>query len=794
MQKNKEYNSHISESDDTLNIKVEFEKYIIHWKWFLLGVFLAITLAFLYLRYTTPQYSAKAVILIKENQKGGISAEMKAFEDLGILGGSTNNIDNEIEIIKSRKIIGDVIKKLNYTVSYFSSGRVIESELYNKKSPILIDVVKKDSVFYELDTVLKVLPISNTKFKLINQEDEEVSTHLFNEIIESNNLTFRVINNVKDQKETLKTEIKIVVKKLNGLINSYQSGVNISAVNKNSSVINLTLNNAVKDKAEDFLDTLILLYNEDAITDKNQVSEKTKNFIDDRLDTIGKTLKDINNNLKNFKVDNKLTDIKAEAGLVLQILTENNTQIIESKIKLSLIQSLNKELENQEGKEEGVLPASLVPEDVTIAQLISEYNRLILERKRAIRTGATRINAVVINLTEQIEGLKSSLNKSLQNSEKGIQIKLNQLEKEDLKIKAKISGVPTQELKLQDIRLEQEIISGLYSYLLKKKEETAISLAVTVANAKIIDKAYGSRIPVSPKKNIIYLAALLLGFLFPFVIIYLRNLFDTKIHNKKDIEDVVSIPFLGDIPKSDVKEKIVIGGNDRSSTAESFRLIRTNLDFMLANSKSKSNTIFITSTISGEGKSFISINIAASLALSGKKVLLIGMDLRAPKVTQYLGIPDRKGITNYITDDNLTIENLKFNLDEVKNLDIISSGVVPPNPVELLMTKRVEDLFMNVKEKYDYVIVDTAPVNLVTDTLVISKYADMFMYVARANYLDKRLLSIPQSLYKEKRLPNMAMILNDTDPKRSYGYGYGYGGYGYGDEKTSWYKKIFTKS
>ena len=794
MQKNKEYNSHISESDDTLNIKVEFEKYIIHWKWFLLGVFLAITLAFLYLRYTTPQYSAKAVILIKENQKGGISAEMKAFEDLGILGGSTNNIDNEIEIIKSRKIIGDVIKKLNYTVSYFSSGRVIESELYNKKSPILIDVVKKDSVFYELDTVLKVLPISNTKFKLINQEDEEVSTHLFNEIIESNNLTFRVINNVKDQKETLKTEIKIVVKQLNGLINSYQSGVNISAVNKNSSVINLTLNNAVKDKAEDFLDTLILLYNEDAITDKNQVSEKTKNFIDDRLDTIGKTLKDINNNLKNFKVDNKLTDIKAEAGLVLQILTENNTQIIESKIKLSLIQSLNKELENQEGKEEGVLPASLVPEDVTIAQLISEYNRLILERKRAIRTGATRINAVVVNLTEQIEGLKSSLNKSLQNSEKGIQIKLNQLEKEDLKIKAKISGVPTQELKLQDIRLEQEIISGLYSYLLKKKEETAISLAVTVANAKIIDKAYGSRIPVSPKKNIIYLAALLLGFLFPFVIIYLRNLFDTKIHNKKDIEDVVSIPFLGDIPKSDVKEKIVIGGNDRSSTAESFRLIRTNLDFMLANSKSKSNTIFITSTISGEGKSFISINIAASLALSGKKVLLIGMDLRAPKVTQYLGIPDRKGITNYITDDNLTIENLKFNLDEVKNLDIISSGVVPPNPVELLMTKRVEDLFMNVKEKYDYVIVDTAPVNLVTDTLVISKYADMFMYVARANYLDKRLLSIPQSLYKEKRLPNMAMILNDTDPKRSYGYGYGYGGYGYGDEKTSWYKKIFTKS
>ncbi len=794
MQKHKEYNSQTIESDDTINIRAEIEKYFIYWKWFLLGGILSITLAFLYLRYTTPQYSAKTVILIKENQKGGISAEMKAFEDLGILGGSTNNIDNEIEIIKSRKIIGDVIKRLNYTVSYFSKGRVIESEIYNKSAPIFLEVVKKDSIFYELDTVIRILPISSTEFKLISKDGDEISTNLFNEVIQNNKLTFRVVNKSKPQENVSNSEIKIAIRPLNSLIDSYQRRVVISPVNKNSSVINLTLNDAVKNKAEDFLDTLILLYNEDAVTDKNQVSEKTKNFIDERLDTIGINLKNINNNLKNFKVDNKLTDIKAEAELVLQTLTENNKQIIESKIKLSLIQSLNKELKNQEG-DEGVLPASLVPEDVTIAQLISEYNGLILEKKRALRTGATKINAIVVNLSEQIDGLKSSLNKSLQNSEKGIQLKLDQLEKEDAKIKAKISGVPTQELKLQDIRLEQEIISGLYSYLLKKKEETAISLAVTVANAKIIDKAYGSTIPVSPKKNIIYLAALLLGGLIPFVFIYLINLFDTKIHNKIDLEEAVSVPFLGDIPKSDVKEKVVIGGDDaRSSTAEAFRLIRTNLDFMLANSKNTSNTIFVTSTTSGEGKSFISINIAASLALSGKKVLLLGMDLRAPKVTEYLGLPDRKGVTNYITDDELLLEDLKFNISDVKNLDIISSGVVPPNPAELLMTKRVENLFTIVKEDYDYVIVDTAPVNLVTDTLLIAKYADMFMYVARANYLDKRLLSVPQTLYKEKRLPNMAMILNDTDPKRSYGYGYGGYGYGYVIDEKPWYKKLFNKS
>ena len=786
------YNLTNVDDDDTINIRAEIEKYIIYWKWFVLGVFVSIVLAFLYLRYSTPLYTAKAVILIKENQKSGISAEMKAFEDLGILGGSTNNIDNEIEIIKSRKIIGDVIKKLNYNISYFSEEGVKESELYNKKSPIIIDFIRKDSVFYELDTVIKISPISNTEFQLISKDGDELGIKSFNQIITEKNFSFKIVDNFKSLNKILGSEIKIAVKPLNVLIDAYQKKLSVSPVNKNSSVINLNLNDAVKNKAEDFLDTLILLYNEDAITDKNQVSEKTKNFIDSRLDTIGKNLKIINNNLKDFKVENKLSNIQAESELVLQTLTENNQQIIESEIKLTLIKSLNKELQNQQGEKDEVLPVSLVPEDPSIALVISEYNGLVLEKKRIIRTGATKINALVVSLSEQIKGLKSSLTKSLQNSEKGIQLKLDQLEKEALKIKSKISGVPAQELELQDIKLEQEIISGLYSYLLKKKEETDISLAVAVSNAKIIDKAYGSNIPISPKKGIIYLIALFLGGLIPFVIIYLKNLFDTKIHTKKDIEDAISVPFLGDIPTSEVKDKIVIGGDARSSTAEAFRLIRTNLDFMLANSKNKSNTIFVTSTTSGEGKSFISINTAASLALSGNKVLLIGMDLRAPKVTQYLGIPDRKGVTNYITDGKLTFSDLIFNVDGVKNLDIISSGVVPPNPAELLLTKRTQDLFASAKANYDYVIVDTAPVNLVTDTLLLAKYADMFIYVARANYLDKRMLVVPQTLYREKKLPNMAMVLNDTNPRRNYGYGgYGYG-YGYLVEEKPWYKKIFN--
>ena len=314
---------------------------------------------------------------------------------------------------------------------------------------------------------------------------------------------------------------------------------------------------------------------------------------------------------------------------------------------------------------------------------------------------------------------------------------------------------------------------------------------------------------ISPKKSIIFLAALILGAIIPFIIIYIKNVLDTKIHTKKDIEEAITVPFLGDVPNSGSKEKIVIGHDIRSSTAEAFRLLRTNLDFMLASNKDKCKTIFITSTTSGEGKSFISINTASALALSGNKVLLMGMDFRAPKINKYLNIPEKKGITNFITDSKLIFDELKFKIPNIESLDILSSGVIPPNPSELLTTDRLEALFLEVKQKYDFIVVDTAPVNLVSDTLLIAKYADMFMYVVRANYSDKRSLVVPEEFYKENKLPNIAIVLNDVDSRRDgygyggYGYGgYGYGGYGYGgyggygygatEVKKPWYRRIFS--
>ena len=788
---NKLYNSNHIDTDDTINIRAEIEKYLIHWKWFLLGAILALTSAFLYLRYMSPQYSATAVILIKDDKKSGASAELAAFEDLGILGGAGQNIDNEIEIIKSRKIIGDVIKNLELNVTYFTQGSIKESEVY-VNSPIRINFLKKDVSFYKLDSTISINIISESKFDLISEAGESVGSFSFGNKIHGELGDFIVLKNDIKERTYYDQMTKVVIKPINKLIDDYKSKIKVSPVNKKASVVNLSLTSAVKLKAENFLDSLVSSYNRDAVLDKNLVSQKTKTFIDDRLNLVKKDFDKINLELKDYKVNNEVTNIEAESELILSSIDNVKNKIIEANIQLALNNSIYKEL-IKDSRRNNLLPTNLGLDNPGIIASIVQYNNLIQNRTRLLRN-ATENNPTVRNLTDHIEGIKSSLIKSLENSKKGIELTLEELNKEDQKIKAKISGVPVQELELGKIRLQQEITSGLYSYLLKKKEETDISLAVTVPNAKIIDRAYGSNIPVSPKKNIIYLAALLLGVLIPFIILYLKNLLDTKIHNKADIEENISVPFLGDVPKSDDKSKIVIGSDARSSTAEAFRLIRTNLDFMLANIKGTSKTIFITSTTSGEGKSFISINVAASLALSGKKVLLMGLDLRAPKVTEYLGVPDRKGVTNYITDDDLDLENLIFNIDGVKNLDIISSGLVPPNPAELLMTKRTENLFTFVKEEYDYIIVDTAPVNLVTDTLLIAKYADMFMYVARANYLDKRLLAVPQNLYNEKRLPNMAMILNATDPKRSYGYGYGGYGYGYVIVEKPWYKKIFSRS
>ncbi|WP_299666375.1 polysaccharide biosynthesis tyrosine autokinase [uncultured Polaribacter sp.] len=791
MQKNNTFLDAQLEENETLNIREELEKYLLHWKWFIVGLLLALVVAFLYLRYTTPQYNATATILIKDNQKSGISKELETFKDLGIIGGgSSNNTDNEIEIIKSRKIIGQVVDSLNLDITYIIEGRVVNSEIYGYGNPVYFDLIAKDSTFFLKDTTIAISQKNALQYDIKNLEKEIVATHNFDEIINAKFGDFKI-----EKLNDFDQDIFIVLNRKSKVIDSYKNKLNISPVNKNSSVLTLSINDPVRAKAEDFLDELIRQYNIDAVNDKSEVSKKTKEFIDERLKNIYIDLASIEDEVKDYKNTNNITGLSIEGELALENASKNTEKLVKVKTELTLakgiFQSLDRDiLENE------TLPQNLGFSDASIGNSIEKYNELVLAKNR-LSINAGNKNPLLIQYLSEIETLKSNLKRSIRNLIASLNSELKTLQNAAFVVNNKVSSIPELERGFIEIARQQEIISTLYSYLLKKKEETAISLAVTVANAKIIDVAYSTAIPVSPKRKIIYLAALLIGLLVPFVIIYIVNLLDTKIHNKKDIENNLTVPYLGDIPKSETKEKIIVGHDERSSGSEAFRLIRTNLDFMLANNTKTSKFIFITSTTSGEGKSFISINLAATLALSGKRVLLMGMDLRAPKVTEYLGIESKKGITNYITNKNLTLDDIKFNIPEAEGLDIISSGAIPPNPAELLVSKSVENLFDEVKNYYyyDYIIVDTAPVNLVTDTLLIAKYADMFLYVVRANYLDKRLLAVPEELYRNKRLPNMSIVLNDTDPKRSYGYGYGGYGYGYlAQENKPWYKRIFSKS
>ncbi len=786
---NTQQNGHQPQEEEGLNIRSELEKYMIHWKWFLLGGILAIAGGLAYLRYSTPQYSVSSTILIKDEKKGGGMAELAMLEEIGMLQGGANNIDNEIEILKSRKLIGDVIKALNLYQSFFTVGRVKKREIYSDL-PFVLNFEFKDTQFFTQDTIFTLVLKNTTEFELLDKNEQTTGTFSFNSPVKSSLGNFIIIpTDLIGIQALVNIPVEVRIQSLNQTIDGYIRNLAIVPVNKNASVIKLSMKGPIKTKIENFLNLLVTEYNEQAILDKNLVSKKTKDFIEERLAIIGKELGTVDNQVEDYKKEQEFVNLSAEAGLFLERGSENNSKIIGIETELQLAQWINQSLVKE--TEEPEILASNLSKDPTIAGAIIGYNELILQRNKLKISSGSR-NPILLDLESQISNIKSGLKQSLANYESSLQLTLIQLKKEEEKISTKILALPGKERIFLNIQRQQLIMSELYSFLLTKKEETAISLASSVANAKIIDRAYGSNIPVSPKKPIILLAGLILGLIIPFIILYIRDLLDNKVHNKKQLEEILPIPILGDIPLNASGSKIFNTATDRSGTAEAFRLARTNIDFMLSGNNEKGKTIFVTSTIGGEGKTFISMNMAMALAISGKKVLLLGADLRNPKLSEYLDIPARPGLANYLSNPALKSEDLIFNVTEYEYLDMMLSGVIPPNPAELLLNHRFEQLFESVKEKYDYIIVDTAPVSLVTDTLLIAKYADMFLYVTRANYLDKRMLEIPKNLYSEKRLPNMAILLNGVDNAFGYGYGYGYG-YGQEEEKKAWWK-VFSKN
>jgi len=750
-----------------INFREIIEKYLRYWKWFIVGIVIAIILAFIYLRYTPNQYLVSTTILIDNSEKGAnVPTELSSFKDLGIFSEAQKSIENELGILKSRTLMDNVVKDLGINTTFYTKGRVNTIEIYKNKVPFKINFLSKDSTFYKTDTTFVVKIISNTKYTILGEEEETSKDYSFGENIQMHFgkmvITPNTTSNLPENKE-----IQVAITSLKKVSNNLRKRIVTTLVDKNASLITLSLKDPIKQKAIDILNDLIRIYNDNAVEDKSKIGNSTNAFLNERLDVIQKDLSSADRNIETFKKTNRLTDISSQASLAVNTNAKVEKQIYDIKTQIKLADYVSGYLQNSSDQ---LVPANLGLRDGAISMNAENYNKLLLERNR-ILDGSSSRNPVIINLDNQLSQLRSSILQGLENLKSSLNISLQDALNQKYRANSQIRDVPQQETQYRDIERDQKVVETLYLYLLQKREENSISLAITLPNSKIIDLADGSDTPVSPIKIVVLAGALILGVLIPFFILFVVFSLDNKVHTTKEIEKVCHAPIIGDVPKTKNKPIFLTTGN-QNEISESFRMIRTNLFFMLSKIKDRGKIIFVTSTLAHEGKTFVSTNLAKILALSNKKVLLIGADIRKPNLSEFIKIKSDKGLTHYLIDDDIKIKDVIYK-DEESNLDIIATTLLAPNPSELLiMNDRFEKLINYGKENYDFVIVDSAPVKIVTDTFLISEFADLSIYVVRANFLDKRLLEYPENLYQQNKLPNMTMLLNFSDVLlNNYGYG-----------------------
>ncbi len=770
--------------EENIDIKEEILKYASHWRWFVLSAFVTLVLAFLYLRYAENKYPSHTTILIKDDKSQ--TNQLAAFSELDMFGGG-KVIDNEIEILKSRTLSEITVDSLDLNISYYTEGSIKKTEIY-KDSPVKISQVKgidKDgfqSQYYSLK-------FTENGYKISSENSGDLGEYQFGQEVKSDSIAFTITRTILKPIDDSQTNgaIGVRISSKEKTVENLRNNLVIEPTSKNASVLKLSIILANSEKGADFLNHLVAIYNEQSIFEKRKVSKSTADFISNRLDIIAIELGDVEKNVEQYKSSNQIADLETEVKLSLEKLNDFQKSVIENEVEIKVTQDLISYLKSSDTYD--LIPANYAQGNI----VVDEINKMIIERDRLLRSprGATENNPKIVEAGTQISELRANVLNSLTQQLSTLKITRNDLKRKESEINTKIAQTPRQEREFRIIDRQQKVKEALYLYLLEKREETNISMAATELNAKIIDKAIPVSGAVSPKKSIIMLAGLVIGLIIPFVIIYLINLLDTKIKSRLDIEGKTPIPFLGDVPSSDTPNQL-IDINSRSSSAEAIRIIRTNLEFMLHKQEGKSKTIFLTSTFSGEGKTFVSANLAATIALSGKKTILVGADLRNPRISDYINSPE-KGVSNYLTNTNTTIDGFISKVDGFKNFHILPAGTIPPNPAELLMGDKVAEMFAYLKENFDYIIIDNAPVSLVTDTLLIAKYADSFIYVIRANKLDKKMLEIPEGLYRENKLPNMSILLNDTDSTKGYGYGYGYGTT-MKDERPFWKKLLGIKN
>ena len=788
--KETDFNEAQESKEENIDVKELLFKYLIHWPWFVGAVVVCLIAAWVYLYTSTPVYNISATVLIKDDKKGGSAGMLSGLESLGLDGmvSSSQNIDNEIEVLRSKTIVKEVVEDLGLYISYTDEDEFPSRNMY-KTSPVQVSLTPQEADLLEEPMIVEMtLQPQGSMDVTVKIDDDEYQKH-FEKLpavfpTDKGTLAFfltpdsissskRILEETTASEKTTRN-ITATINKPLAVAKAYCKNMTIEPTSKTTSVAVISLKNSNVQRGKDFINKLLEMYNINTNNDKNEVAQKTAEFINERISIISKELGSTEKDLESFKRGAGITDLTSDAQIALTGSAEYEKKRVENQTQINLLQDLQKYMRN-EGYE--VLPSNIGLQDLNLAAAINRYNEVLVERKRLLRT-STENNPTIINLDTSISAMKENVQVSLDRVLRGLFITKADLDREANRYSRRISEAPGQEREFVSIARQQEIKAGLYLMLLQKREENAITLAATANNAKIIDDAIADDAPVSPKRKMIYLIALVLGVGIPVGVIYLLELTKFKIEGRSDVEKLTSLPIVGDIPLTDEKQgAIAVFENQNNLMSETFRNIRTNLQFMLENDK---KVILVTSTVSGEGKSFISANLAISLSLLGKKVVIVGLDIRKPGLNKVFNIPRKEvGITQYLANPEKNLMDLVQLSDVSKNLYILPGGTVPPNPTELLARDGLDKAIETLKKNFDYVILDTAPVGMVTDTLLIGRVADLSVYVCRADYTHKNEYTLINELAEKDKLPSLCTVINGLDlKKRKYGYYYGYGKYG----------------
>lgn len=783
------------QSDDFIRLQDLFYLCIDKWYWFAVSLVVTLGIALVYLLTTPPVYTRSASLLIKEEGKGNSLSDVS-----GVLGDidffqTNTNVNNEIQSLQSPAVMYDVVKRLHLDINYTKDGSFYDQVLYGQDCPYevsFIDLPDNENLSFTIYPASSNKGVQVGDFIRGEEESGQTMNVLFNDTTETP-VGKLIVKPVLHDTVAYKEPVYVSRIGLQAATTAYASKLTVALSDEKSTVINLSFQDVCIQRAEDVLNTLIAVYSENWIKDKNQIAVSTSMFINDRLGVIEQDLGNVDEDISSFKSENLLPDVQAAASMYMTQSSETQTQILAINTQLSMARYIRNYLTNTTSKNQ-LLPANSGIESSGIEQQIAEYNTMQLRRNDLV-ANSSESNPLVVDLDESLQNMRGAIVTSVDNLIVTLNTQLRSLQQSEKQTTARIADNPSQGKYLLSVGRQQKVKEALYLFLLQKREENELSQAFTAYNTRVITPPVGSMFPTAPIKRNILLVAFVLGLLIPVVIIFVRENMNTKIRGRKDLENL-SLPFVGEIPlafrKKELKpeaKNILIKQGSRNIVNEAFRVLRTNLEFMLDRKEDgKASIILFTSFNPGSGKTFLTINTAACLSLKQKRVLVIDGDLRHGSASAYVDRPS-KGLSDYLGKRENDIDHLIVGNPAYPGLSILPVGTIPPNPTELLAEPRLAELVEMLRIRYDYILIDCPPVEIVADTQIIEKLADRTLFVVRAGLLERDMLPELQRMYEEKRYKNMALILNGTEGGGSrYGYRYGYKyGYHYGYGSNSYY-------